>query len=113
MTSPTLASSFLATLALPVWFAWDPLLPYVTAPFLLVLGMGLAIKNAPPQANWIDKIVLCGPVFIAMPMVVFGMDHYLFPAGTGRIIQASKNEHRVPEIRMVVGRAFRNHASLF
>ncbi|HLZ52180.1 MAG TPA: hypothetical protein VKP61_15645 [Candidatus Acidoferrum sp.] len=88
MTSPTLASSFVATLALPVWFAWDPLLPYVTAPFLLVLGMGLAIKNAPPQANWIDKIVLCGPVFIAMPMVVFGMDHYLFPAVTGRIIPA-------------------------
>jgi uncharacterized membrane protein len=50
--------------------------------------VSIAIKKGPPQANWLDKIILCGPVFIAMPMVVFGMDHYLFPAGIGRIIPA-------------------------
>jgi uncharacterized membrane protein len=75
-------------LALPAWFSWNPLLPYVTAILLLVVGASIAIKRAPPQANWLDKIILCGPVFIAMPMVVFGMDHYFFPAEIGRIIPA-------------------------
>jgi uncharacterized membrane protein len=74
--------------ALPAWFSWNPLLPYVTAVLLLVVGVSIAIKKAPPRASWLDKIILCGPVFIAMPMVVFGMDHYLFPAGIGRIIPA-------------------------
>jgi uncharacterized membrane protein len=73
--------------ALPAWF-WNPLLSYVTAVLLLIVGVSLAIKKAPPRAHWLDKIILCGPVFIAMPMVVFGVDHYLFPAEIGRIIPA-------------------------
>ncbi|HEV2298258.1 MAG TPA: hypothetical protein VGR72_07055 [Candidatus Acidoferrales bacterium] len=75
-------------LALPAWFSWDPLLPYVTVVLLLVLGVSMAIKKAPPQANWLDKIILCGPVFIGAPMVLFGMDHYLVPQATGRMIPA-------------------------
>jgi uncharacterized membrane protein len=74
--------------ALPAWFSWNPLLPYVTAVLLLVVGVSIAIKKAPPLANWLDTIIPCGPVFIAMPMVVFGMDHYFFPAEIGRIIPA-------------------------
>jgi uncharacterized membrane protein len=73
--------------ALPAWF-WNPLISYVTAVVLLVVGVSIAIKMAPPQANWLDKIVRCGPVFIAMPMAVFGIDHYLFPTEIGRIIPA-------------------------
>jgi uncharacterized membrane protein len=72
--------------ALPAWFSWNPVLPYVTAVLLLVVGVSIAIKKAPQQANWLDRIVLCGPVFIAVPMVLFGIDHYLFPVGVGRII---------------------------
>jgi hypothetical protein len=43
--SPTLA------LALPAWFSWDPLLSYFVAAFLLVLGVGIVIKPAPPLAS--------------------------------------------------------------
>ncbi len=86
MTQATLPLSVLATLVLPVWFSWDPLLPYFTAAFLLVLGVSIAIKNASPRASVLDKVVLCGPVFIAMPMAVFGTQHFLFPIGVGRII---------------------------
>jgi len=71
---------------LPVWLSWDPLLPYFTAVFLLALGVGVAIQKAPPQATVLDKVVLCGPVFIAMPMAVFGAEHFLFPIGVGQII---------------------------
>jgi uncharacterized membrane protein len=74
--------------ALPAWFSWNPLLSYVTAVLLLAVGVPLAIKKAPPQANALEKIILCGPVFIAMPMVVFGLDHYFFPAEIGQIIPA-------------------------
>jgi len=74
--------------ALPTWFSWNPLLSYFTAVVLLVIGVSIVIKKAPPQTNWQETIVLCGPVFIAMPMALFGLDHYFFPAGVGRIIPA-------------------------
>jgi len=75
---------FLSTL--PVWLSWDPLLPYFTATFLLAVGVGIAIKKAPPRTNLPDRAILCGPVFIAMPMAVFGTEHFLFPIGVGRLI---------------------------
>jgi uncharacterized membrane protein len=74
--------------ALPAWFSWNPVLPYVTAALLLVVGLSIAIKKAPPQSSWLDKIILCGPVFIGVPLVLFGEDHYLFPAEIGPIIPA-------------------------
>jgi len=77
-----------AVWALPVWFSWDPCLPYLTAVLLLAFGLSIAIKKAPPQASGLDKIILCGPVFIAMPMAVFGTEHYLDPTGVGRAIPA-------------------------
>ena len=55
---------------------------------MLVLGLGIVVKKAQPQASWVDKFVLCGPVFVAMPMAVFGTEHYLDPAGVGGIIPA-------------------------
>ena len=78
----------IAAFVSPVWFAWDPLLPYLTAVLLLAVGVSIAIKNAPPQASALDKVILCGPVFIAIPMAVFGTEHFLDPAGVGGIIPA-------------------------
>jgi len=75
-------------LALPAWFSWNPVLPYVTAVLLLVVGVSLAMKKAPPHASWLEKIILCGPVFIGVPLVLFGIDHYLFPAEIGQIVPA-------------------------
>ena len=67
--------------ALPAWFSWGLLLSYVTAVLPLAVGVSIAIKKAPAQANWLDKIILCGPVFIAMPMAVFGEEHFIDPKG--------------------------------
>jgi uncharacterized membrane protein len=78
----------LGTWALPVWFSWDPLLPYLTVVVLLAIGLPKAIKTAPPQARLLDKIILCAPVFVGMPMVVFGEEHYLLPAEIGGLIPA-------------------------
>jgi uncharacterized membrane protein len=73
-------------LTLPAWFSLNPLLSYLTAVVFLVIGVSIAIKNAPPQTNWVETIVPCGPVFIGVPMAVFGLDHYFFPAGVAQII---------------------------
>lgn len=80
-------SSSAALAALPAWF-WNPMLSYVSAVLLLIAGVSIAIQKSSPKANWLEKITLCGPVFIGIPMVVFGLDHYLFPAGIGQIIPA-------------------------
>src|ERR1700759_2474687 len=75
-------------LSLPAWFSLNPLLSYVTSVVLLAIGVSLEIKNAPAQTNWQERIAFCGPVFIAVPMALFGLDHFFFPAGVGRIIPA-------------------------
>jgi uncharacterized membrane protein len=80
--------SFSPALALPVWFSWGPCLSYFTAVVLLAICLSIATKTAPPLAKGLDKIILCGPVFIALPMAVFGTEHYLAPAGVGRMIPA-------------------------
>jgi len=72
--------------ALPPWFSWNPLVSYVAAVLLLIIGVSIVIRKAPARANWVDRIVLCGPVFIAVPMVLFGLDHYLFPVEIGQFI---------------------------
>lgn len=88
MTITTLPLLFLAAFAFPAWFSWNPLLPYFTAVLLLVIGVSIAIKRAPPQASGLEKIILCGPVFVAMPMAVFGTEHFLAPAAIGEMIPA-------------------------
>ena len=88
MTIASLLILLPAILALPVWFAWDPLLSYFTAVILLILGVTIAIKKAPPQSNGLDKIILCGPVFIAMPMAVFGTEHFLDATSIGQMVPA-------------------------
>jgi uncharacterized membrane protein len=88
MTITTFPLLFLATLALPAWFSWDPLLPYFTAVVLLALGVSIAMKKAPPQVHGLEKIVLCGPVFIAAPMAVFGTEHFLAAEAIGGAIPA-------------------------
>jgi predicted small integral membrane protein len=69
----------LAALAMAVWFAWDPVVPYFATAFMLVLGLAVASKNAPPHANSLDSPILCGHVFIAMPMVGFATEHLWMP----------------------------------
>lgn len=63
--------------ALPGWFHWDIALYYFTTAVLLALGVTIALKNAPPATNVSEGFVLCGPVFFAMPMAVFGTQHFL------------------------------------
>jgi len=71
---------------LPAWFAWDPCLPYFTGTVILVIGLSMAIKNEAPQAHGLDKIIALGPVFIAVPIAVFGTDHFLAAKAVARMV---------------------------
>lgn len=62
--------------ALPGWFHWDIALYYFATVVLLALGVGLVLRSAPSAANVSERVVLCGPVFFAMPMAVFGIQHF-------------------------------------
>jgi len=80
------AQCFVAAWALPAWFHWDVVLTHFVAVAMLVLGLSIVLMNAPPEAKLSEKFVLCGPVFFAMPMAVFGTEHFLDPVGIGKLI---------------------------
>jgi uncharacterized membrane protein len=53
---------------------------------MLVLGLSIVLKNAAPGASLGEKFVLCGPVFFAVPMAVFGTEHFLDPVNISNLI---------------------------
>lgn len=59
------------------WFQLDIALTHFIAVAMLVSGVILVLKHAPSDAGLFEKFVLCGPVFFAVPMAVFGAEHFL------------------------------------
>ncbi len=66
----------LAAWVLPAWLALDPCLPYFTGAVILILGVAMLSKQAPPKQG-LDRIVALGPLFVAVPLAVFGGDHFM------------------------------------
>ncbi len=64
----------------------DVVLTYSIAVAILVLGLIIVLKNAPPEASLSAKFVLCSPVLFAMPMAVFGTEHFLDSVAIGNLI---------------------------
>ena len=60
----------------PAWFSWDPCLPYFTGALVLIIGLSMVIKNDALRSHGVDKIILLGPVFMAVPVAIFGTDHF-------------------------------------
>ena len=65
---------------------WDLVLYYFTTVALLAVGVSIVLKNALPAANVSERLVLCGPVFFAMPMAVFGIQHFVQHLSIGNFI---------------------------
>jgi len=53
--------------------------PYFTAIVLTLIGLIRILQHDLPQAKGIDKALVFGPLFLAMPVAVFGTDHFIFP----------------------------------
>jgi hypothetical protein len=56
-------------------FPWGVWLPYLTGALILVIGL-IAFKNEFLQMQGLDKIVVLGPVLYAVPLAVFGTEHF-------------------------------------
>ena len=56
-------------------FPWGVWLPYLTGALVLVIGL-ITVKKEFLQKRGLDKIVVLGPVFFAVPLAVFGTEHF-------------------------------------
>lgn len=65
----------LAILPMPGRAFW----PYFAGTVLLAVGLMVIAKNEARQAQGMDRAVVFGPLFLAVPMGVFGADHFIAP----------------------------------
>ena len=54
---------------------WGVLLPYLTGTVILVAGL-YTVKKEFLSRRGLDKIVALGPLFVAVPVAVFGTEHF-------------------------------------
>jgi uncharacterized membrane protein len=59
----------------PALIPWGVLLPYLTGTVILLIGLYSARKESASRQG-LDKIVALGPVFLAVPIAVFGTEHF-------------------------------------
>ena len=58
---------------------------YVCASLLFIIGV-IKILNELPQEHGVDKIAPFGRLFFAIPMAVFGADHFIAPRFVATIV---------------------------
>jgi uncharacterized membrane protein len=56
-------------------FAWGVWLPYLSATIILVIGLNTLAKDLSHRQG-LNKFVALGPLFIAIPIAVFGAEHF-------------------------------------
>lgn len=56
---------------------WEICVLYLIGAIVLIIGLTTA-KNEVSRARDTDKLIPFGPVFLAVPMAVFGMEHFTF-----------------------------------
>ena len=69
---PTIAQTLLVFLP---GFAWGVWLPYLSATIILIVGLNTLTKDFADRQG-LDKFVALGPLFIAIPIAVFGTEHF-------------------------------------
>jgi uncharacterized membrane protein len=57
--------------------SWELYLPYVAGVVVLIIGL-ICIRKEVSSTQGVDKVVVLGPMFVAIPMAVFGMEHFVF-----------------------------------
>ena len=64
-----------AALLIPGKLFW----PYFAAAVVLIVGLVRLVRSEVLQAHGIDRAVVFGSLFFAIPMAVFGADHFIAP----------------------------------
>lgn len=73
-----------------LWFPGNAIslklcLPYIAGLSTLIIGV-VRIRNDFLVARGLDRIIVLGPMFLAVPMAVFGADHFVFLNFVVRIV---------------------------
>jgi uncharacterized membrane protein len=56
-------------------FAWGVWLPYLSATIILIIGLSTLSKDFGHRQG-LNKLIAMGPLFIAIPMAIFGTEHF-------------------------------------
>jgi uncharacterized membrane protein len=56
---------------------WKLTIPYLAGAVIFLIGI-VCIRGKFSKARGIDKIILLGPMFVAIAMAIFGGDHFVF-----------------------------------
>lgn len=64
---------------------WDVWLPYITGSIILVVGLRMVLRQT-AQRHGADRIGIFAPVFMAVPIAVFGTEHFTATAAVMRLM---------------------------
>ena len=81
-----LTPAYLKVLLAAVWIPGAAFWMYFAAAVLLAIGLPIILKNEVPNARGLDKILPFGRLFYAIPMAVFGVEHFCFPEEIGELV---------------------------
>lgn len=71
---------------MPASFAWETYLPYFTGAAALALGVRAAARKGLRQSRGLDKLLALTPLFMAVPLAVFGADHFIAAESIARLV---------------------------
>jgi uncharacterized membrane protein len=80
--TPATLEVSLAALWIPGAASWM----YFAAAVLLAIGLSIILRDEVPNARGLDKILPFGRLFYAIPMAVFGTEHFCFPEEIGELV---------------------------
>jgi uncharacterized membrane protein len=69
-----------------VWIPGAAFWMYFAAAVLLAIGLPIILNDEVPSARGLDKILPFGRLFYAIPMAVFGVEHFCFPEEIGQMV---------------------------
>jgi uncharacterized membrane protein len=75
----------LATWALPASIAWDVWFSYFVGAVILCIGLAI-VKKKVLRSRGLDKLIALGPVFLAVPIAVFGSEHFTATKSVERLM---------------------------
>jgi uncharacterized membrane protein len=60
--------------------------PHFAGAVVLLIGLAAILKGGIPPGRGIDRTLAFGPLFLAIPMAVFGADHFIAPTFVAAIV---------------------------
>jgi uncharacterized membrane protein len=73
---------WLAVLGIPAAIFW----PYFAGMALTIVALAIIARRELPAAKGMDKVVVFGRLFLAVPMAAFGAEHYMFWRSMGAMV---------------------------